>query len=132
MEQYPRTSVLKFLIVLYISVALWFMFAPDTLADGIKWAERMEDKSYYVLLDNLIIYIYYIQMIACVALWRPNKLAAYFYLFTVIAIGVLGAFGGAAALSAIDSMMSYLQTLAIGATLLWLYIYKRILPSTPF
>lgn len=123
MEKQLPIGILRVLISLYLFVFLWFMFVPDTLPDSIKWAERIEDRDYYVWLDSVIIYISYVQVLSCVALWRPNRLAAYAYLITVFLIGVLGSFSATVSLSAIDSMMSYLQALATGATLLWLYVF---------
>lgn len=130
MENKLPIGVLRVLISLYVFVFLWFMFFPDTLPDSIKWAERMEDRGYYAWLDSVIIYLSYVQVLSCVALWRPNRLAAYAYLATVLLIGVFGSVSATVSLSAIDSMMSYLQALATGATLLWLYVFNFFIKTS--
>ena len=118
-------KLLRVLVALQLLVAAWFALSPDLLPETIKAAERLADTKVYALIDSIIVPLVYLQSALCLALWWPARWSAFGYLLVSLTIAVLGAFSGAAVLSAIDAFLSYLQCLASGAMLgaLWIYGY---------
>jgi hypothetical protein len=121
--KHANLILLRALIFVQLFVFLWFIFAPDLLPDSIKWAEKTEDKTHYFYVDLVVIFLTYFQAACCAATWWPNRLAAYGYAASVVLIGVVSAFGGAASISSVDAIFGYLQALATGATLVMLYLF---------
>ncbi|MDR1889529.1 MAG: hypothetical protein LBQ81_09180 [Zoogloeaceae bacterium] len=117
-------KLLRISITIQVVVATWFIFSPDTVPDVIRRAEMENDRQLYAILDSIIVPLAHIHTLLCIALWWPTKLASWSYLAVAAAIAVLSSFAGPAIISAIDSLVSYIQVLASGATLCILYTHR--------
>ena len=120
-------KLLRITIVIQLLVAAWFIFSPDVLPNVIKEAEMQNDQPIYETLDNIIVPLAHLQTLLCLLLWWPNKLTSWSYAIVIVAITGLGAFAGPSILSAIDSILGYIQVLATGGSLCLLYLHKFFL-----
>ena len=119
-----RVKFLRITVATQLLVAAWFIFSPDVLPDLIRNAEMQNDSPLYATLDRIIVPLAHFQTLLCIMLWWPTRLASWIYVLVTIAVAVLGSFAGPAILSAIDSLLGYIQVLASGAMLCILYIHR--------
>ena len=115
-------KMLRALIVLQSLVTAWFFVAPDTIPQILSDAQMANDRPLYETLDNIIVPIWHLQAVLCIALWWPLRFTAIGYLACVLAVFALSIFAGPALLSDIDGTLSGIQGLASGAMLMLLYL----------
>lgn len=113
--------ILRFTIIIQVLVMAWFALSPDLLPLALVEAEMKNDQPIYAWIDSVIVPLSYLQVLFCVALWFPTRIASWLYIASLIAIAGLGSFAGPALLSAIDGLVSYLQVLAAGGMIATLY-----------
>lgn len=122
---------IRFLIFVQIVTALWFWISPSGLPVEFEIAEKINDKKMYEYIDSIVVYMGFVKLFFCVALYWPSRIFSVLFFITSVLIEIISFFGGSAAASPIDMLIGYIQLFSSGMMfgILWVYGFFKIIYS---